>query len=219
MNYFEKARTLLKDFKGDSYRYGNDVLQNVGNIASPVGKRAVLVHTGFSGSEKYIETICTSLEQSGITLTAKMRGVRPNAPREDLARLTGELKQVEPEVLISFGGGSTIDAAKAADVLRILGGEIDDYFGTGLVTRTLQETGKTLTPHIAIQTVASSAAHLTKYSNITDLSSGQKKLIVDEAIVPPCPVFDYAVTQHTPPTLTADGALDGVAHILEVFYG
>ncbi|HID61309.1 MAG TPA: iron-containing alcohol dehydrogenase, partial [Anaerolineae bacterium] len=62
-------------------------------------------------------------------------------------------------------------------------------------------------------------AHLTKYSNITDLSTGQKKLIVDEAIVPARPVFDYEVTYGAPPALTADGAMDGISHCLEVLYG
>ena len=121
-------------------------------------------------------------------------------------------------MIISFGGGSTIDAAKAAEVLRTLGGSIDDYFGTGLVTQALKSNGKQLTPHIAIQTVSSSAAHLTKYSNITDVKTGQKKLIVDEAIVPVKALFDYHVTYGAPVGLTADGALDGVSHCLEVLY-
>jgi alcohol dehydrogenase class IV len=89
----------------------------------------------------------------------------------------------------------------------------------GQVTTATKDTDKKLTPHVAIQTAASSAAHLTKYSNITDVSTGQKKLIVDEAIVPAHPVFDYEVTYHAPESLTLDGALDGVAHSLEVLYG
>jgi alcohol dehydrogenase len=74
-------------------------------------------------------------------------------------------------------------------------------------------------PHVAIQTAASSAAHLTKYSNITDMATGQKKLIVDDAIVPDQAVFDYEVTYAAPAELTADGALDGIAHSIEVLYG
>jgi len=69
---------------------------------------------------------------------------------------------------------------------------------------------------VAVQTSASSGAHLTKYSNITDLSTGQKKLVVDRAIVPTRALFDYAVTTSMPPSLTADGAFDGLAHSLEV---
>ena len=41
------------------------------------------------------------------------------------------------------------------------------------------------------RSAASSAAHMTKYSNITDLSTGQKKLIVDDAIVPALALFDH----------------------------
>jgi alcohol dehydrogenase class IV len=135
-----------------------------------------------------------------------------------VARIAGFLRETGPDVIVSFGGGSTIDAVKAAEVLRTLGGDVEAYFGTGLVTQALAQPGKALTPHVAIQTAASSAAHLTKYSNITDVHTGQKKLIVDTAIVPQRPVFDYEVTFDAPPSLTADGALDGISHSLEVLY-
>ena len=72
---------------------------------------------------------------------------------------------------------------------------------------------------VAVQTAASSGAHLTKYSNITDPVTGQKKLIVDEAIVPPASVFDYKITLDSPISLTLDGGLDGIAHAWEVFMG
>ena len=121
-------------------------------------------------------------------------------------------------MIITFGGGSTIDAGKAGEALRTLGGDIEEYFGTGLVTEAVKKSGKRLSPHVAIQTAASSGAHLTKYSNITDVQTGQKKLIVDEAVVPSNPVFDHEVTYGAPPALTADGALDGIAHCLEVLY-
>lgn len=219
MNSFEHARKLLSQFKGDSYVYGNGILNEVGKVAASAGTRAVVVYGKFPGVERYVKTIRASVEQAGAQLMAEIEGARPNAPREDLARITEELTQANPDVIISFGGGSTIDATKAAEVLRTLGGGIEDYFGVGLVTKKLAETGKTLTPHIAIQTAASSGAHLTKYSNITDIHTGQKKLIVDEAIVPTYPMFDYTVTHTAPPALTADGALDGIAHILEVLYG
>ncbi|MBE3144703.1 MAG: iron-containing alcohol dehydrogenase, partial [Planctomycetes bacterium] len=123
-----------------------------------------------------------------------------------------------PEMLVSFGGGSTTDAVKAANVLATLTGGIDDFFGTGLVTQALLAQGKQLLPHLAIQAAASSGAHLTKYSNITDVTAGQKKLIVDEAIVPIKAVFDYKTTLGAPISLTVDGALDGISHALEVLY-
>jgi alcohol dehydrogenase len=225
MPSFDRARALLREFKGDAYLVGDGVLPRVGEVIASLGSRPALVRGTFPGSDAYVQTIGDSLRDVGVDLAGEIKGAQPNAPREDLYRITGELKALDPDVVVSFGGGSTIDATKAAEVLRILGAgaaqppEIDAYFGTGLVTRALEESGRSLTPHVAIQTVASSAAHLTKYSNITDVATGQKKLIVDEAIVPARPVFDYAVTYSQPPALTADGALDGVSHSLEVLYG
>lgn len=219
MTDFEKAQALLHEFKGSSYLFGADVLPRVGEQAAAAGKKAALVRDTFVGSDDYVGVIRDSLAQSRVNLVAEIKGAGPNCPREDLFRIADSLRETDADVIVSFGGGSTIDAAKAAEVLRTLGGDIDEYFGVGLVTEALQAGGKSVTAHVAIQTVASSAAHLTKYSNITEVSTGQKKLIVDEAIVPAYPIFDYEVTYGAPPDLTADGALDGIAHSLEVLYG
>ena len=219
MTEFDRARALLYEFKGDAYLYGAGVLSGVGSAIAPLGLQPALVRGTFPGSDDYVRTIRVSLLRAGVELVGEIKGARPNAPREDLYRIAGELQALDPDVILSFGGGSTIDATKAAEVLRTLGDEVDDYFGLGLVSQALADRDMSLTPHVAIQTVASSAAHLTKYANITDLSTSQKKLIVDEAIVPQRAVFDYTVTYSQPPALTADGALDGISHSLEVLYG
>jgi len=219
MDLFKKARALLEEFKGDSYTYGAGVLDRVGSIAALSGAKVVLVRDAFPGSEGFIDSIKDSMAAAGLEIAGEADGAGPNCPREDLLRIARSFEEHQPEVIVSFGGGSTIDAAKAAEVLRTLGGTVEQYFGTGLVAEALKKSGKTLSPHVAIQTAASSGAHLTKYSNITDLRTGQKKLIVDEAIVPSHPVFDYEATYCAPQSLTADGALDGIAHCLEVLYG
>ena len=219
MDDFDKARALLHEFKGDAYLFGTGVLPDLGKRLINIGKKATLIRSTFHGSDNFIGILKDSLQTSGIELLAEIKGPRPNCPRDDLFRITEELKATAADVVISFGGGSTIDAAKAAEVLAILGGQIDDYFGVGQVTDAMKDCDRQFIPHVAIQTAASSAAHLTKYSNITDISTGQKKLIVDDAIVPPYPVFDYQVTYNVPESLTLDGAFDGVAHALEVLYG
>ncbi len=218
MQKFENAQSLIRRFKGDKYVCGFDVLPQAGAMAAGLGRRAAVVRDTFPGSEAFGSTIIGSLKAAGVDVLGCVDGAAPNCPREDLARITTSLTALNPDVIVSFGGGSTIDAAKAAEVLRTLGGGIDDYFGVALVTKALAAAGKTLTPHLAIQTASSSAAHLTKYSNITNLKTGQKKLIVDEAVVPPRALFDFAVTMGAPASLTADGALDGVSHALEVLF-
>ena len=215
----EMARALLDEFKGDAYVYGSGVWERIGPLVAQVGRRAALVRSTYEGSGSLVQVICASLEEASVQVVGTVAGARPNAPREDLQRIAGEISHLDYDVLVVLGGGSTIDTAKAAEVLRALGGSIDDYFGVNQVTAAVERTGRSLRPIVAIQTAASSAAHLTKYSNITDLRTGQKKLIVDPAIVPVRALFDYDVTTSMSPGFTADGAMDGISHSLEVLYG
>lgn len=217
MELVSEAYGLLEGFKGGRYLHGMGVLGRAGEVVARHGRRVALVRSGFAGIAEPLAELRESFQRSGLEVVVEIPGARPNAPREDLFRITEALREVDFDVLVSFGGGSVIDCAKAAEVLRALGGTIEDYFGVGMVSNKLQQNA--LKPHVAIQTAASSAAHLTKYSNITDVGKGQKKLIVDEAIVPTQAIFDYEVTASAPFALTSDGALDGMAHILEVFYG
>ncbi len=216
---FEKARALLREFKGKTYLFGSRVLSRSIRAVPSLGQRIALVRGTFAGSDDWVKVIRTRLCEAGVGLAAEIPGARPNTPREDVTRIAAELEKVDADVVISYGGGSTIDATKAAEVLRTLGGPIDNYFGVGLVSAALAKAGRSLHTHIALQTVASSAAHLTKYANITDLANGLKKLIVDDSIVPALAAFDYEVTCGTPLGLTADGAFDGLSHCLEVLYG
>jgi len=222
MDQFKAAEQLIFGFKGDCYLHGLDILDQVGSLTAgllPEGRsKALLVRDGFPGSENFVAIICASLSKAGVEVTGVIDGAAPNAPREDLARIKDAIVSAAPDLLVSFGGGSTIDAVKGAGVLAVLGGSVEDYFGTGLVSQALQSQAKRLIPHLAIQTAASSSAHLTKYSNITDLATGQKKLIVDDAVVPQRAAFDYKVTLGAPASLIADGALDGISHALEVLY-
>lgn len=219
-----RARKLIRGFKGDDYAFGIGVIDRVGEYAAEFGKTALVVANHGAWFKPVIDSVVESLQEHGVTLAADriVPDAAPNAPREDVYRIATYVLQFKPDCLVAVGGGSTIDAVKAANVLASLGQhepEIEPYFGTGLVTAALQKTGRKLLPMVAVESAASSGAHLTKYSNITDPVAGQKKLIVDDAIVPARAVFDYGVTKSMPKNMTADGAFDGIGHCLEVFYG
>lgn len=223
MQLKDKARKLLEVFKGGKYSFGTDKLEDAASFAASTGAEPLVI--GNQGHLKpVIEKIVEHMKHEGIRPAGRkvIPGSKPNSPRDDVYRLAAYLFQYKPDCLVAVGGGSTLDSVKAANVLYSLGSEsleIEDYFGTGKVTELLSKTGKNLLPMIAVQTNASSGSHLTKYSNVTDLSSGQKKLIVDDAVIPDRAVFDYSVTKDVPLPVSLDGAMDGISHCLEVFYG
>jgi len=220
----DRARKLIHDFKGDDYAFGVGVTDRVGEYAAEFGKTALVVANHGMWFKPVVDSVVESLRKHGVAVAGDRitPDAAPNAPREDVYRIVTYVLQFKPDCLVAVGGGSTIDAVKAANVLASLGQyepEIDPYLGTGLVTAALQKTGRRLLPMVAVESAASSGAHLTKYSNITDPVAGQKKLIVDDAIVPTRAVFDYRVTKSMPKSMTLDGAFDGIGHCLEVFYG
>lgn len=221
----ERARDCLRSFKGDKYVFGLGCLGRLGDLAASLGRRATVVADGLGRpwAEPIHATVLQGLKHAGIEVVEPVAaGAEPNAPRPDVFRIAAAVRQAKPDFVVAVGGGSTIDAVKAAVSLATLDdryGDIEEYFGAGRITAMLRDTGRRLTPVLAVQLAASSAAHLTKYSNITDPATSQKKLIIDEAVVPAAAMFDYAVTASMPAGFTADGALDGMSHCLEVFYG
>ncbi len=215
----DKARKLIVEFKGGSYIYGNGCLPRIGELVSPYGPKVLLVSGLDARDPENYDTVLDSLAQAGLSVVGKTPSARPNTPRDDVLRMKDAILDSDPDCVVAVSGGSGIDAAKAAIVLATLGGDFEDYFGTGQVTAKLAVTGSALRPCIPVQTASGSSAHLTKYSNITDPKENQKKLIVDDAIVPPRCLFDYSLTRSMSREFTGDGAFDGLAHCLEVYYG
>ena len=231
----KKASELIKAWKGNSYAFGAGAMTRVGGFARSFGETTLLVVADYGQDwiKNPFSIIKNSLDGAGVSY-ATILGARPNAPREDVYRIALQIDKVRPASIVALGGGSTIDAAKFASVLVVytpdevvkhlsaddgLSSTVEPFFGVGNVTSIKMATGKSPIPLIAVQTISSSGAHLTKYSNITDPVSGQKKLIVDNAVIPPKAVFDYTITRGAPGGLTLDGGLDGIAHMWEVFMG
>ena len=220
----EQASAILKEFKGDTYAFGSGVLDGAtGKFAAELGKRAILVGPiDFEWYQPIKDRLLESLNQAGVNVVDIVRSAGPNAPFVDVYRIHSHIMHKNPDVVVVADGGSGIDAVKAAATLATLGDiqpEIDPFFGVGEETKVCQESERTIMPVVAVMMAASSGAHLTKYSNITDPIAGQKKLIVDEAVIPPRAIFDYDVTTTQPMSLTLDGGLDGIAHCIEVYFG
>jgi alcohol dehydrogenase len=230
--FFAGARSLLRAWKGGSYLFGRGVLDRLGGLLRTLDPEiraagALLVcNTARPGPVAAAgEAAAAALGEAGFSLAggAAVPGASPNTPRSDVYRIETHILHRRPGLIVAVGGGSTIDACKAANFLAALGGvltpELDPWFGTGLVSGALKTAGKELLPLLALETAASSASHLTRYSNVSDPLTGRKKLIADEALTPPRALFDYDLSAAMPPSLTIDGVMDTIAHCVEVFTG
>jgi alcohol dehydrogenase len=215
----EKARGLIQEFKKESYIHGLNCLEKIGTLTRGLGERVLLVTSLEERDPADYAALIDSLKKAGLQIVGQTPTARPNSPQEDVFRIENAILAKKPDVVLAASGGSGIDATKAAIVLACLGGDLEEYFGLGKVAEKVSSHGKGLLPFVALQTASGSAAHLTKYSNITDFRNFQKKLIIDETIVPSRSLFDYSLTRSMSASFTCDGAFDGLSHCMEVYFG
>jgi len=214
-----KARDLIEQFKGDTYAFGPGAIERAGEMASRLGPEFLVVRGRSCVQNGMLAGLTDAFERSGLRILEECLGAAPNSPIEDVQRVRDEITAVEPQAVVGLGGGSVIDALKGSVVLASLGGTCDDYFGLGKVTDRLRQTGRELIPLFAVMTASASAAHLTKYANLTDMETFQKRLFIDPAVVPPAALFDYRATVTMSAEFTMVGAFDGICHLLEVYFG
>jgi alcohol dehydrogenase len=127
----EKARTLISEFKGEDYVCGLGCLGNIGELVKPHGQKVLLITNLHRRDPENFQTLLNSLESTGLDVKGPFSSARPNSPKEDVLKIKEVLLHENPECVVVASGGSGIDAAKAAVVLAILGGDIEDYFGVG----------------------------------------------------------------------------------------
>lgn len=225
MDTFDRARALLRQFKGDDYIFGLQVFDQLGALVRSVGRRVVVVSSGLGSpwGQPIHERVRLLLDEAGVEIAGDfVAGARPNTPREDVVRIAEAIAAQRPDVVVAVGGGSLLDAVKPATAMAVLGSkyqDVADYIGIGRVTQMVEQEGVAMVPIVTVALAASSGSHLTKYANVTDVRTNQKKLVIDDALLPAKALFDYGLTVTMSADYTADGGLDGVAHCLEVFYG
>lgn len=122
-------------------------------------------------------------------------------------------KENNCEALIGFGGGSSIDCAKAAGA-RIArpGKELSDMEG-------ILKVGRKLPLLIAIPTTAGTGSETTLAAVITDAETRHKYPINDFPLIPHYAVLDPEVTRSLPPSLTATTGMDALTHAVEAYIG
>ena len=139
-------------------------------------------------------------------------GVFEDVPADsDLATVdaaTAKARELGADCIVSVGGGSVIDTAKAVCVTLKNGGEANDYIALMRLT-------EPQTPHIAIPTTAGTGSEVTNVAVIHDAKLDRKVYIVDPNIIPNVAILDPRMTVTLPPRLTAATGMDAVTHAVE----
>ena len=118
------------------------------------------------------------------------------------------------ELVIGFGGGSALDAAKAIAAMLANGGELLDYLE--IIGR-----GKPLTkpsaPFIAIPTTAGTGAEVTRNAVLASPEHKVKVSLRSPLMLAKVAVVDPELTYDLPSALTASTGLDALTQLIEPF--
>jgi len=114
--------------------------------------------------------------------------------------------------LVSVGGGSAIDLAKAVALLATHEGELADY---GVLGGGSDRIG-TVAPMIAVPTTAGTGAEVGRAAAIT-FRDGHKSACVSLNLIPHAAICDPELTMSLPPLLTAATGMDALCHGIEAF--
>jgi len=136
--------------------------------------------------------------------------VLPDPTDKEVAKGVAAYRSGGHDSLVSIGGGSSIDTAKAIGILIANGGEIRDYKAPAAIPNAGP-------PHIAIPTTAGTGSEVTSFTVISDTTNQEKMLIAGAHLVPTAAIIDYELTLSMPKRLTADTGTDSLTHALEAY--
>ena len=195
-------------------RFGAGGRHEVGSVAAPFGRRALLV-TGRSALRQsdYWPEVERSLATAGIEWSAVAVAGEPSPDLVDGAVL--EHSAYDIDLVIGIGGGSALDAAKAIAGLLPSGASVMDYLeGVG---RGFTYAGPAL-PWIAVPTTAGTGSEATKNAVISRIGPGGfKKSFRDDRLVPEVAVVDPDLLSTCPRAVAAANATDALTQLMESF--
>ena len=111
-------------------------------------------------------------------------------------------------LVVGLGGASSLDCAKAINLVLTNGGSVRDYRGYGKASQPLH-------PMMAIPTTAGSGSEAQTCASIVDAESKTRMTCGDGRIFYRIAILDPRLTLTQPPEVTAASGFDAVAHALE----
>jgi len=174
-------------------------------------ERAVVVTGRTLGASALLDRVTGPL---GRRCVAVFTDARQHVPSCSVAQVTTLLQEHHADAVISFGGGSPIDTAKAALYNLIHGGSSSSMAQPPGRRSAEREGGPA---HIAIPTTLS-AGEFTAVAGITDEKTRIKRPVSDSRITPRTVIADPTLTLETPAWLWAASGIRALDHAIESIY-
>jgi len=187
--------------------FGEGAIKEVKKEMDSLGiNQALVVTDGTLQESPMVKSLSAVLEEREAGLFA---GVVPDSSLAVVVRGAETFRAVRADGLISIGGGSSMDTAKAIAVLIKKGqNDLRDFIGHGKI-------GEPVTPHIAIPTTSGTGSEVTMFATIKDPAAKVKNLLSDPFLIPPVAILDPQLTAGLPPAMTASTGMDALSHAIE----
>ncbi len=150
----------------------------------------------------------------GDRLVGEFAGIRQHAPASSVAAAVEAAGKAKPDVLISFGGGSPIDATKAVAFALATGLDLTEPDAADGARAMHPDS---LLPHLAIPTTLS-AAELSGLAGFTTETAHEKVGLRGQALVPAAVIFDAQLALETPLELWLATGIRAVDHAVETLF-
>lgn len=187
---------------------GAGCLNDLGATVNDLGfKKAFVVTDNFLMSNGVANKVLNVLEGAGIAYEVYSEVV-PNPTCKNVHDGLERLKGTDCDFLVSIGGGSPQDTAKAIGILATNGGHIKEYEGVNL------SKNKSL-PIVAVNTTAGTSSEVTINYVVTDEERHVKMVMVDKNSLATVTVNDPELMVEKPASLTAATGMDALTHAIE----
>ena len=147
-------------------------------------------------------------------------GVAPHSPVETVEQGVAMAKELQPDVFISVGGGSTHDTTKAIATLLAEGGDIHDY---EIIFEppdriTVPPTPSPKLPILSVPTTMGCAEFSRGGGGITDHKLGRKLIIAGEGVTHRTVIIDGQALATTPLRILTSTAIGQLRIAIETVY-
>ncbi|HIV25449.1 MAG TPA: iron-containing alcohol dehydrogenase [Candidatus Scatomonas pullistercoris] len=193
-----------------------DIYHGKGSLAelkNLKGKKAILVVGGGSMKRQgFLDKAVSYLQEAGMEVQV-FEGVEPDPSVETVIKGAEMMRAFEPDWIVSMGGGSPIDAAKAMWAFY----EYPDVTFESLCIPFNFPELRQKAKFAAIPSTSGTATEVTAFSVITNYQTGVKYPLADFNITPDVAIVDPDLVQALPAKQVAYTGMDALTHAVEAY--